>query len=72
MRWLALVVLLSPASAQEYRILRDGAYWVRIDSGMLPPPLNGRIRVISPGRINAQGEDRDDIAYVVRRRVQAG
>jgi hypothetical protein len=64
-------VWIMPAAAQEYRITREGPYWVRVDVGVLPSPAAARLRVDTQGSVVSRGEDRDDLAYLVRRRVRA-
>ncbi|MCC6389712.1 MAG: hypothetical protein IT167_03835 [Bryobacterales bacterium] len=66
-----LALGIMPAAAQEYKIIREGPYWVRVDVGVLPPPAGARLRVDSPGTVLARGEQRDDLGYLVRRRVRA-
>ncbi|MBL8176358.1 MAG: hypothetical protein JNK48_16905 [Bryobacterales bacterium] len=69
---LILLMLASFAAGQAeptYRIVREGAYWVRIDGGFLP--ARGALTVIAPGKVQTQGELREDISYVIKRRVKA-
>ncbi len=65
------VLAIAPAAAQEYRITREGPYWVRTDVGVLPPPAGARLHVETLGNVEARGELRQDLGYLVRRRVRA-
>lgn len=56
-------------SEPSYRIVREGSYWVRIDGGFLP--AKGTLTVVTPGKVHTQGEWRDDISYIIKRRVRA-
>lgn len=58
-----------PPAADQYSVIREGAYWVRIDRGILPP--SSHLKVMAPGAVQAQGEWRSDIGFVVKRRVRA-
>ncbi|MFN7937923.1 MAG: hypothetical protein U0R19_31630 [Bryobacteraceae bacterium] len=68
---LFLLAALSAAGQHDssYRIVREGNDWVRIDGGFLPSGAG--LTVIAPGRVNTQGEWRDDVSYIVKRRVRA-
>jgi len=55
--------------AEDYRIVREGSYWLRVDTGVVPS--TARVRVFSPGKVSAQGESRGDVRYTVKRRVRA-
>lgn len=70
--WLTLVALSFAANAQEsYRIVREGSYWVRTETGAFVLPDIRRLKVISPGKVSTQGEARRDVGYVLKRRVRA-
>jgi DUF4097 and DUF4098 domain-containing protein YvlB len=59
----------SGAASEDYRIVREGSYWVRIDTGTVAG--TPRLRVFSPGKVHTQGETRGNIRFVVKRRVRA-
>lgn len=70
--WLAFAFLAVAAEAQQpYRIVREGAHFVRIDQGVLPAPRAGSIRIVTSGKVHAQGELRSDIRYSFKQRVRA-
>jgi len=72
MRWcLVPLVFANLAGAQEYRLTREGQYWIRVESGTFSIPPSGKIKFVSPGRIRTQGEWRQDIGYVLKTRVRA-
>ncbi len=70
---LLLLLLASWCAAGQtektYRIVREGNYWVRMDGGFLT--AGGPLTVVAPGKVHTQGESREDISYVVKRRVKA-
>jgi hypothetical protein len=66
-----LLAAWSAAAQQEssYRIVREGSDWVRIDGGFLP--ARSGLTVVAPGRVSTHGESRDDVSYIIKRRVKA-
>lgn len=56
---------------EHYRIVREGAVWVRTDSGTISISRTARLSVSAPGKVQVQGEDRDDVGFVVKRRIRA-
>ncbi len=68
---LLLLVSMFAAGPPEpsYRIVREGGDWVRIDEGSAPAKAG--LTVVAPGRVSALGAARNDIHYVVKRRVRA-
>lgn len=70
--WLAIAFLSSIAEAQQpYRIVREGPYFVRMEQGALPALRAGSIRIVTTGKVHAQGEARRDILYQFKQRVRA-
>lgn len=70
--WMAFVILNVTAQAQQpYRIVRDGAFFIRISEGTIPAPRASSVRVVTHGTVRVQGEFRGDIQYQFKQRVRA-
>jgi hypothetical protein len=66
---LLLVSMFAASPEPSFRVLREGGDWVRIDEGLVPAEAG--LTVVAPGRVSALGAARNDIHYVVKRRVRA-
>jgi hypothetical protein len=70
--WLAFAILTATATAQQpYRIVREGASFVRISQGTIPAPSAGSVRIVTHGRVHVQGESRSNIRYQFKLRTHA-